>query len=93
MALSEKALIVKADLDQYLAGTEFELNSDTEAVERVIEGLAKREEKTGKRLCPCRLATGNEEADSKIVYPCVFHQEEIAEKGMCHCQLLVGKKA
>ena len=53
----------------------------------VMEGLAKNKDKYGKRYCPCRIVTGNEEGDKKIICPCIYHKGEIENDGMCHCML------
>jgi ferredoxin-thioredoxin reductase catalytic subunit len=91
MALSPEAQQIKQELDAYLQDKDFVYNPDTEVVDRVLEGMAKRKAKTGKAFCPCRLVSGNDEADAKIVCPCAFHEDEIREQGMCHCRLFVAK--
>lgn len=91
MELTPAAQEIKKRLETYLAPTDFAFNSDEEVVNRVLNGLAKREEKQGHAYCPCRLVTGNDEADEKIICPCAYHAQEIAEHGMCHCQLFVKK--
>ena len=44
-------------------------------------------EKFGKRYCPCRIVTGDEKEDRKIVCPCIYHKEEVERDGSCHCEL------
>ncbi|MHC4886069.1 MAG: ferredoxin-thioredoxin reductase catalytic domain-containing protein [Planctomycetota bacterium] len=92
MSLTEAACKIKADLEAFIAGTPYALNPDEKVLNTVLNGLATREEKTGKRYCPCRLMTGNEEADRKIICPCEYHVEELEQKGICHCQLLVKRE-
>lgn len=70
----------------------YKLNSDTEMLDIIIDGLAKNQEKYGKRYCPCRVLTNDEEENKKIVCPCVFHEEEIEAHGMCHCALFFKGK-
>ncbi len=65
----------------------FILNPDEEMLRSVIEGLARNRQEYGKRYCPCRIRTGNEEQDRKITCPCVYHQDEIESDGSCHCSL------
>lgn len=90
MELTPEEQAIKDRLDKYIEGKSFRYNPDDETVNRIIKGLAKRQEKTGMALCPCRLATGKPELDEKIACPCVYHEQEIEEQGMCHCQLFVA---
>lgn len=90
MDLTPEEQSIKADLDKYLEDKDFRYNPDEDVVRRVIKGMAARKAKTGMALCPCRLATGDPEKDRKIVCPCEYHEKEIAEQGMCHCQLFVA---
>lgn len=53
--------------------------------------LAENEDIYGLRICPCFEATGDKNLDQKLVCPCVFVEQEIAEHGTCHCNLF-GKK-
>jgi ferredoxin-thioredoxin reductase catalytic subunit len=68
------------------------LNPDDRIVEALLEGLVRRKAKSGDFYCPCRIVTGNVEADRRNVCPCVTHEAEIAETGKCHCGLFVGPK-
>ncbi|MGD0170624.1 MAG: ferredoxin-thioredoxin reductase catalytic domain-containing protein [Halobacteriota archaeon] len=61
-------------------------------VDEVAKGLALRQEKFGKRYCQCRIITGDADEDRKIICPCVYHEEELKEHGMCHCKLFVTKE-
>ncbi len=72
---------------KYAKENGFQLNPDKKAVERVIDGLLRNEEKTGQRYCPCRRLSGNQEEDAKKICPCAFHKEEIAKDGKCYCGL------
>ncbi|MBN2713797.1 MAG: ferredoxin:thioredoxin reductase [Planctomycetes bacterium] len=90
MELTPKEMAIKSMLDKYVEGKDFKYHPDDAVVQRIIKGLAKRKEKTGKAYCPCRLVTGKPELDEKIICPCEFHVEEIKEHGMCHCQLFVS---
>lgn len=84
------AQTLRRRLEEYVADKPFRLNPDDAVVDRVVRGLAKRLETTGRATCPCRLATGDAEADKAIVCPCVYHEEEIEAKGVCHCMLFVA---
>ena len=41
----------------------------------------------GKRYCPCFEPSGDKELDKKMMCPCEFVEDEIAEYGTCHCAL------
>lgn len=41
----------------------------------------------GKRYCPCFEPSGNKELDKKMMCPCEYIEDEIAEYGTCHCAL------
>ena len=64
------------------------LNPDKKTVERIINGLLENEKKYGKKYCPCRRVTGNEE-DKKKICPCYYHKDEIKKDGRCLCGLFV----
>jgi ferredoxin-thioredoxin reductase catalytic chain len=68
------------------------LNPDQKRLNVVIKGLARNEAKFGERYCPCRLRSGDKEKDKAIVCPCVYHEEEIAQEGSCHCNLYYKKE-
>ncbi|HOS81352.1 MAG TPA: ferredoxin-thioredoxin reductase catalytic domain-containing protein [Methanolinea sp.] len=63
------------------------LNPDEKRLMVVIRGLARNRKKYGEKYCPCRLRSGDPEKDRDIICPCVFHGDEIKERGSCHCQL------
>lgn len=67
----------------------YELNPDTIHVTKILKGLLAREKKYGKRYCPCRVVTGDMAQDAGSVCPCIYHRDEIAKGGMCHCKLFV----
>jgi ferredoxin-thioredoxin reductase catalytic subunit len=69
----------------------FKLNPDSKVVEMVIDGLLENLENKGAAYCPCRPISGNKEEDKKIICPCVYHRDEIAKDGRCHCWLFVKK--
>jgi len=85
---------IKADirrrLENYAKRAGFELNPDEAKVTYVIDGLAQRKVSRGKAYCPCRVISGDPKADKKIICPCVYHRQEIADKGICHCELFVS---
>lgn len=72
---------------KYAENNGYILNPDKEIYDIVIEGLVKNKEKYGKQFCPCRIVTGDEEQDKKVICPCIYHKDEIKKDGMCHCAL------
>ncbi|AEH60520.1 ferredoxin thioredoxin reductase beta chain [Methanosalsum zhilinae DSM 4017] len=70
----------------------YALNPDEEILDMVIEGLSNNLEKYGKRYCPCRIITGDEKEDRKIICPCIYHEEEVETDGSCHCSLFFKRK-
>jgi ferredoxin-thioredoxin reductase catalytic chain len=63
------------------------LNPDEDHLQIVIRGLVRNKEKFGRPYCPCRLRSGDEEKDRAIECPCIYHKDEIAKDGHCHCLL------
>jgi len=53
--------------------------------------LIESEKLFGKRYCPCFEPSGDPEFDRKLICPCEFMNEEIEQRGTCHCTLF-GKK-
>jgi len=84
---------IRAWAQEYAQKNGWVLNPDTKLLDTVIRGLARNEKKFGKRYCPCRLRSGDEEKDRAIICPCVYHRDEIAKDGHCHCQLYYRKDA
>lgn len=79
--------------EEYARENGWVLNPDKDVLDRVVRGLARNEEKTGHRYCPCRIRSRNEEKDKAIICPCVYHLEEISRDGYCHCRLYFRKDA
>lgn len=63
------------------------LNSDVKQLNTVIRGLVRNKTKFGHAYCPCRLRSGDPAKDEAIICPCVYHKDEIAQDGCCHCNL------
>jgi len=86
--MSEEELLKKAE--EYANSTPgIKLNPNKAIVQAIIKGLARNQERYGEPYCPCRPVTGNKEDDKKIICPCVYHKDEIAKDGHCHCRLFV----
>ena len=91
--MPDPATAIREAMEAYAnaPGSRLRLNPDADIVNRVLAGLAARERKTGMRLCPCRLGGATEAENQKIVCPCVYHLEELARDGQCHCRLFVSR--
>jgi ferredoxin-thioredoxin reductase catalytic subunit len=74
---------------EYAEKNGFRLNSNREAVERIIKGLLENEKKHGFLYCPCRRIAGEAKEDSKKICPCFWHREELEKLGRCLCGLFV----
>lgn len=75
----------------YAKNNGFRLNPNKKIVKGLLKSLVEREEKYGKKYCPCRLITEDKEKNKKIICPCVYHKKEIEQDGHCHCFLFVKK--
>lgn len=49
--------------------------------------LVESERLFGKRYCPCFEPTGEAAFDRKLLCPCAFLEQEIEQRGTCHCTL------
>jgi ferredoxin-thioredoxin reductase catalytic chain len=93
--LTEDELVdeIRAWAEQYARDHDLVLNPDERVRNAVIRGLARNQLRHGERFCPCRIRKGVPEEDAKIACPCVYHKEEIAVEGHCHCNLFFRKSA
>ncbi len=67
------------------------LNPDESFVRDLADGLLANRERYGYQACPCRLASGNAEADRDIVCPCDYRDADLEEHGACYCALYVSE--
>lgn len=66
-------------------------NADKERVFDLLEALLRNKERYGYMACPCRLASGDREADRDIICPCVYREPDVKEFGSCYCNLYVSQ--
>lgn len=92
MDVDEQAKKIKDWAKRYAEKRGIQLNPQEERVDEVVKGLAARQQKFGKRYCPCRIITGDAEEDRKIICPCVYYEAELKKDGMCHCRLFSTKE-
>ncbi len=85
----------EADMLKWAQGiarkNEWDLNPEEGHLRTVIRGLVRNKKKFGRPYCPCRLRSGDEERDRAIECPCIYHKDEIAKEGHCHCLLYYKK--
>lgn len=82
---------VRQRLEKWLKNTPYRFNPDTSTVDTIIKGLALRKLKYGEEYCPCRVVNNEDKEKNKgIICPCIYHEEEIAQGGICFCGLFVG---
>jgi ferredoxin-thioredoxin reductase catalytic subunit len=77
----------KAWIQKYIAKKSYSLNPDWMMRTNLEIWLAEMEETFGKRYCPCFEPSGDSAADRKMLCPCKYIDDEIAEYGTCHCAL------
>ena len=67
-------------------------NEDKKRTDELLEGLLENKERYGYMVCPCRLASGDREADKDIICPCVYRPPDVEEYGSCYCNLYVSQE-
>jgi len=66
-------------------------NSDERATRFLLQGLITNRERYGYMCCPCRPAREDRDADSDIICPCAYRDDDIREYGSCYCSLYVSE--
>lgn len=67
-------------------------NVDKERVMELLEALLTNKDRYGYMACPCRLASGDRDADKDIICPCDYRAPDVEEYGSCYCNLYVSEK-
>lgn len=67
-------------------------SNDRERVFELLDALLINKERYGHMACPCRLASGDREADRDIICPCEYREPDVAEFGSCYCNLYVSRE-
>ena len=67
-------------------------NKDKERTFELLEALLVNKDRYGYMGCPCRLVSGERDADRDIICPCVYSVPDIDEYGSCYCNLYVSKE-
>lgn len=66
-------------------------NVDKERVFDLLNALLQNKDRYGYMACPCRLASGDRDADKDIICPCVYREPDVKEYGSCYCNLYVSQ--
>jgi len=66
-------------------------SNDRDRVFDLLEALILNKQRYGYMGCPCRLLSGDRQADRDIICPCVYSAPDIAEFGSCYCNLYVSQ--
>lgn len=77
----------QAWLEKYAKQKNYALNPSWMMLTNLKSNLCEMEETFGKRYCPCFEPSADEELNKKMMCPCKFIDDEIAEYGTCHCAL------
>jgi ferredoxin-thioredoxin reductase catalytic chain len=83
-------------IEKFTENNEFKVNPDKERVEMLLDGVFANEQNHGLKYCPCRLATGDDAEDLKLVCPCNFivHETYVGKPdGECWCSLFVRRRS
>ena len=67
-------------------------NRDMERVTEILDGLILNRERYGYMACPCRLASGDRNADRDIICPCEYREADVKAYGSCFCNLYVSRE-
>lgn len=71
---------------------EFKVADDVDFVKTLAQGELENMKNHGLKYCPCRITTGNEEQDLKLICPCNFFiQPTWKQQGECWCGLFVRR--
>lgn len=88
--MEDKVAELIAYYEKYASERGIRLNPNRKVVEGIVRALVEKEESFGYPYCPCRVMSGDEDKDTQIVCPCVFHLKEIEQDGRCKCNLFVS---
>lgn len=66
-------------------------SDNEELVLELMDGLLANKERYGYMVCPCRLGSGDRQADADIICPCAYREADVAQYGSCYCNLYVSK--
>ncbi|HEX5711195.1 MAG TPA: ferredoxin-thioredoxin reductase catalytic domain-containing protein [Sulfuricurvum sp.] len=74
-------------LEKYAKQKNYALNPSWMMLTNLKSNLCEMEATFGKRYCPCFEPSADEALNKKMMCPCKFIDDEIAQYGTCHCAL------
>lgn len=89
VAASPEVVALRERLARVNEPKEYFFNHDDCRVDDLLSGLLANRARYGYMACPCRLASGEREADRDIICPCDYREADVAEYGSCYCNLYV----
>ncbi|MFX0117781.1 MAG: ferredoxin-thioredoxin reductase catalytic domain-containing protein [Candidatus Hodarchaeota archaeon] len=69
----------------------WQLNSEQDSLNNLIQGLQVNFNRFGYYNCPCRDSQEDPQLDRDIICPCRYAEMDIAEYGYCYCSLYCRK--
>lgn len=90
--IQEVAKKIRPSIEKIAIKNGWILNENKDIADSTIEGLARNKLIHGKRFCPCRIPTGDAEADKIYLCPCRDAATDIEAEGHCHCYLYMKKQ-
>ncbi|WP_331775252.1 ferredoxin-thioredoxin reductase catalytic domain-containing protein [Sulfurospirillum sp. 1612] len=78
-------------MEKYINQKQYALNPSWMMSTNLKIWLSEMDATFGKRFCPCFEPSSDADLNKKMLCPCEFIEDEIAEYGTCHCALF-GKK-
>ncbi|PIE70686.1 MAG: ferredoxin:thioredoxin reductase [Deltaproteobacteria bacterium] len=67
-------------------------NNDKAHTMKLLQALIDNKARYGYMACPCRLPSGDKEADRDIICPCDYREPDMEEFGSCYCNLYVTQE-
>ena len=80
-------------LKKYVRKSGYSINQNPMFSTNLKLWLSEAEDTFGSRICPCFSPTGDKIRDSKMTCPCKYIDQDIKEKGTCHCTLFAAGNA
>jgi ferredoxin-thioredoxin reductase catalytic subunit len=90
--LAKTAEKIRNDAEKLAGIKGWIINPDSEMADTVFLGLARNKLVRGRRYCPCRLPSGDQETDRKYICPCREAETDIERDGHCHCYLYLKER-
>lgn len=86
LAVSAK---IRPDIERVASTKGWLIIDNKDVADSVIEGLARNVIIYGKKYCPCRIHSDNEDENRRYICPCRDAVNDVEKDGHCHCYLYV----